>query len=97
MHPKIREARWQNALHWANAVNAALASGAVLWWKNDERGGRICRPLEITATKIVERYDKKSTALIFENDPDWDHGLYDTPAKFRRDHAVLCCRDPIEL
>lgn len=81
-----QQARWDNAVRWAARINEALGRGYLVVLD----GEHVVAPLEIdTADGTIHRpLGGRSRVLIFENDPDFDHGLHETPEEFNAAHEV---------
>jgi hypothetical protein len=81
-------ARWNNAKVWANRINAALAAGYDIKWKNKFFNWEIKNPLTIS-DKGIYHVDGRSTIIIFENDPTVDHGLHTPIDEWNTSHEVV--------
>lgn len=84
----IYESRWNNAVRWARAVNAAVARGLLV--RID--GGDVGAPLEITDRRIFLPFSPGtgSGIVLFINDVELDNGMHTTIGGFNAAHPTRC-------
>ena len=74
----IYEARWNNAVNVAHRIKSLMDKGHKVF---NEKGELIVGNFHIT-DKIIHLIENvnsnRYTTIYFENDKDWDHGLYTT-------------------
>lgn len=88
---RVREARWKNAVRWAQKVNELLGKGCLVFIMDGEYGceTRIERPIEVRGNQLFERDPNDSGGVIwFRNDPEYDEGLYESIESWNWGHQI---------
>ena len=81
------EAWWKNAIRMMGKINAYLEKGFRVF---DEHGEQVEHKFFIKDNQILrphqssEHKGDKVFTIIFENDPEYDHGLHTTIDKFNK-------------
>lgn len=82
----IYKARWRNALKQAAKINRLLRKGYIVFDKNNSKCDEF---FELTKNgtvlcQITKTEGHKFTWMWFENNKDFDHGLYTTIKEFNK-------------
>ncbi len=85
--------RRDNARSWAVRVNRAVTLGLLVRWRDEWIG----HPLIVTETEILLRYPPEqdgctASIQVFENNPAYDHGLYETIDQWNQRNVVRIYR-----
>jgi hypothetical protein len=77
------EARWNNALRIANAINQYIDDGYIVLDHHNSPVPRMTiGPDSISIIHEDVLSKSRMTYMIFENNPDYDHGVYTTIREF---------------
>lgn len=74
--------RWRLAQDWAKRINRALELGYMVCLCGIDDELMLQEQLIIKGQEILCKASEKSNYLLFENDPAYDHGLYETHKKW---------------